>query len=182
MRKFKTFFRATRYTHTHTHTHTQPFNGRWTGTTRVGWYQKKHSPTHTQTDHRTSFIIFLHLQRSMASSLFILHAWQSSRTTSLLLVLDPELHTPYISSPNHHNLFAAHAHTNVACSAAKPMLCHLYIPSFSLGSLLGSLSFSLTPHIHLTILISARWSATKFSFLTGQASLPCNMLLCKQLL
>ena len=27
--------------------------------------------THTQPDHRTSFIIFLHLQRSMASSLFI---------------------------------------------------------------------------------------------------------------
>ena len=48
------------------------------------------------------------------------------------------------------------------------------IPSLSLSSLLGSLSFSLTPHIHLTILISARWSATTFSVLTGQASLPCN--------
>ena len=46
-----------------------------------------------------------------------------------LLVLDPELHTPYISSPSHHHLFAAHAHTNVACSAAKPMLCHLYLVS-----------------------------------------------------
>ena len=32
------------------------------------------------------------------------------------------------------------------------------------------------PHIHLTILISASWSAT-FSFLTGQVSLPCNTLL-----
>ena len=49
------------------HTHT-PFNGLWSGTTRVGRYQKKHSPTHTHPDHRTSFIIFLHLQRSMASS------------------------------------------------------------------------------------------------------------------
>jgi len=29
-----------------THTHTQPFNGLWSGTTRVGRYQKKHSPTH----------------------------------------------------------------------------------------------------------------------------------------
>jgi len=37
-------------------------------------------------------------------------------------------------------------------------------------------------HIHLTILISARWSATTFSFLTGQVSLPCNMLLHTQLL
>ena len=57
----------------HTHTHTQPFNGLWSGTTRVGRYQKKHSPTHTHPDHRTSFII-LHLQRSMASSLFISRA------------------------------------------------------------------------------------------------------------
>ena len=61
----------------------QPFNGLWSGTTRVGQYQKKHSPTHTRPDHRTSFIIFLHLQWSMVSSLFILRAWQSSRTTSL---------------------------------------------------------------------------------------------------
>jgi len=56
-------------------------------------------------------------------------------------------------SPNHHLLFAAHAHTIAACSAAIPMLCHLYL--VSLSSLLGNLSFSLTPHIHLTILISA---------------------------
>jgi len=41
----------------------------------VGRYQKKHSPTHIHPDHRTSFIIFLHLQWSMASSLFILRAW-----------------------------------------------------------------------------------------------------------
>jgi len=38
------------------------------------------------------------------------------------------------------------------------------------------------PHIHLTILISARWSATSMSFLMGQISLPCNILLCTQLL
>jgi len=30
--------------HTHARTHTQPFNGCWSGTTRVGQYQKKHSP------------------------------------------------------------------------------------------------------------------------------------------
>jgi len=46
-------------------THTQLFNGLLSGTTRVGRYQKKHSPTHTHPDHRTSFITFLHLQRSM---------------------------------------------------------------------------------------------------------------------
>ena len=41
-------------------TTTQPFNGPWSGTTRVGQYQKKHSTTHTHPDHRTSFINFLH--------------------------------------------------------------------------------------------------------------------------
>jgi len=66
-----------------THARTQPFNGLWSGTTRVGRYQKKHSPTHTHPDHRTSFINFLYLLRSIASSLYILHAWQSFSTTSL---------------------------------------------------------------------------------------------------
>jgi len=64
-------------------THTQPFNGLWPGTTRVGQYQKKHSPTHTHPGHRTSFINFLHLLWSTASSVFSLRAWQSSLTTSL---------------------------------------------------------------------------------------------------
>ena len=35
----------------------RPFNGLWSGTTRVGRYQKEHSPTHTHPDHRASFII-----------------------------------------------------------------------------------------------------------------------------
>ena len=39
----------------------RPFNGLWSWTTRVGRYQKKHSPTHTHPDHRASFITFLHL-------------------------------------------------------------------------------------------------------------------------
>ena len=64
-------------------THTQPFNGRWSGTNRVGRYQKKHSPTHTHPVHRTSFINFLYFLRSMASSVFSLRAWQSSLTTTL---------------------------------------------------------------------------------------------------
>jgi len=47
----------------------QPFNGHLSGTTRVGQYQKKHSPAHIHPGQRTSIITFLHLQRSMASSL-----------------------------------------------------------------------------------------------------------------
>jgi len=52
----------------------EPFNGRLSRTTRVGRYQKKHSPAHTHPGQRTVFITFLHLQRSMASSLFSLRA------------------------------------------------------------------------------------------------------------
>ena len=55
----------------------QPFNSRLSGTTRVGRYQKKQSPAHTHPGQRTSFITFLHLQWSTASSLFSLRAWQS---------------------------------------------------------------------------------------------------------
>jgi len=53
------------------------------GTTWVSWYQNIHLPTHTYPDHQSSFICFLHLLRSMASSLFNLLAWQSLCTTSV---------------------------------------------------------------------------------------------------
>jgi len=72
--------------------------------------------------------------------------------------------------PYNHNLFCCSI--NIVSS----------IPSLSPNSLLGTLSFTLTLHIHLTILISARWSVTSFSFLTGQVSLPCSILLRTQLL
>ena len=166
----------------------QPFNGRLPGTTRVGWYHP---------GQRTSFITFLHLQRSTACSLLSsevlawLSVWSAVQTciwpswchchslslasvksrlvlpfwyrptrvvldngplngcvcvcvldspfeqplsrSSLvfLLVLNPQLHTPCIFSHNHHHLFAAHAHTNAAYSAAISMLCHLHLVSLS---------------------------------------------------
>jgi len=75
--------------------------------------------------------------------------------------------------------FTAHAHTTATCFAIVSRLCHLILVSLKI--LLGTLSCSLTRHIHLTILISARWSATSFSFLTAQVSFPCNILLCIQL-
>jgi len=70
---------TTNATHTHTHTQTQPFNGLWSGTTRVGRYQEKHSPTHTHPVQLTSFINFLHVLRSIASSLFNL-SWTNVMT------------------------------------------------------------------------------------------------------
>jgi len=48
-----------------------------------------------------------------------------------LLAWHPPLHTPYISSPNHCLLFAAHAHTITTCFAVVPKLCHLILVSLS---------------------------------------------------
>jgi len=74
-----------------------------------------------------------------------------------LLAWHPPLFTPYHFSLNHCLLFAAHTPTIATCFAVVPRLCRL---SLVFNPLLG-----LTPHIHLTILISACWSATSFSFL-----------------
>jgi len=76
----------------------------------------------------------------------------------------------YSTCPCHRNLF---------CCSTEIMSSN---PSLSLNPLLGTLFCSLTPHIHLTILISVRWCASSFSFFMGQVSLPCNILLCTQLL
>jgi len=76
-----------------------------------------------------------------------------------LLVWSPPPHNPYISSSNQCLLFAAHAHTIATCFAVASILYHLFLV-FLFNSLLGTLSFTLTLHIHLTILISARQSAT----------------------
>ena len=89
-------------------------------------------------------------------------------------------------------LYSIHFFTQSLSSfhSTCPYHCYLFCcsteimssnPSLSLNPLLGTLSCSLIAHIHLTILISARWSGTSFSFLS-QVSLPCNMLLCTQLL
>ena len=76
-----------------------------------------------------TYLTFLHLRQSIASSLINLRGWQSFSTTSLqvllvfLLVWDPLRHTPSISSRNHHLLFTTHVHTITACFAVIPMLC-----------------------------------------------------------
>jgi len=127
------------------HTHkTQPFNGLWSGTTRVGRYRKKHPLTPILIiGHPLSFppfttingILFVHFTAwHPLYSTYVLDSplVQPLSRSSLVffLVLHPQLHTPHISSPNH-LLFVAHAHTNAACSAAIPMLCHLYLVSLS---------------------------------------------------
>ena len=60
------------------------------------------------------------------------HVQPISRSSFVfLLVLNRQLHTPYISSPSHRHLFATHDRTSAACSAAVPMLCHLCLVSLS---------------------------------------------------
>jgi len=122
------------------HTHTQPFNSRWSGTTRVGRYQKKHSPTHTHLDHQTSFINFLHLPRSILCVQFTcLTVLFDNLSPGLLLGLGPStsysMHFFIQSSssfrrrgPYHCSVFCCN--TNAVSS----------IPSLSLSSLLGNLS------------------------------------------
>ena len=67
------------YSHTH-----NCFTALWilSGTTRVSQYQKKHSP-YTYRGHQSSLICFIHLLRSMASSLFNPCTWQSFSTISV---------------------------------------------------------------------------------------------------
>jgi len=62
--------------HIHTRSH---FTALWIlcWINRVSWYQKKCLPTYTYCGHQSSLICFIHLLRSMASSLFNPHTWQS---------------------------------------------------------------------------------------------------------
>jgi len=158
-------------------------------TTQVSWYQKKHSPTHTYCGHQSSIICFLHLLQSMASSLFSLHAWQFFCTISVQvfylfgLPLGLEPSTSYSIHFFTQSLSSFHStcpyHCNLFCCSSE--ICHLILVSFSTHYLELCL-FSLMPYIHLTILISACWSVNSFSFLMGQVSLPCSILLRTQLL
>jgi len=83
----------------------------------VSQYQKKHSPTHTYPDHQSTFISFLRLQRSVAPSLFSLHASQFFCTSSLQVLfglplgLARPLYSAYYSLPSHCLLFTTRAHT-----------------------------------------------------------------------
>ena len=125
-------------------------------------YHKKHSPTHTHPDHQTSSINFLHLLRSIASSLFNLRARQSFPTISLQvffrlpLGLGPS--TSCSSSPNHRLLFATcpyHRSESLNVSAVVPMLglCHLFL--ISLSAPYNYVSEKVKAHTRLSLL-SAR--------------------------
>jgi len=105
----------------------------------LGKPQKKHSPTHTQPDHRTSFIIFLHLQRFMASSLFMLRAWQSSQTTSLQVLFGLPLGLGPWTSCSIHFLTQSSSSFRSTCPYQHSLFCcktnaMSCIPSLSLSA------------------------------------------------
>jgi len=142
-----------------TTTQQRPFYGPLSGTTRVSRYQKKHSPTH-HPDHPI-FISFFHLPRSVASSLFKLRVWQSFCTTSFHVLFGLPLGLEPSTSYSIHFFIQSVSSFRSTCPYQRSLFCCsiniiLSIPSLSLNSLLGTLSFTLTLHIHLTILISAR--------------------------
>jgi len=140
--------------HTHTHNH---FTAIWilSGTTWVSRYQKKHSSLITPIaviNHplSASFLFNPHTRQSFFHNISPCFLWSSG----LPLGLEPStsysmyFFTQSLSSfcntcPYHLNLFRRS--TEIMSSN----------PSLSLNPLLGILSCSFTPHIHLTILISA---------------------------
>jgi len=165
--------------HTHTHAHPQPF---YCSLDFVRYNLGEPVPEETFTHSHLSWssvipYLLFYLLRSMASSLFNLSAWQSFSIISLQVffglpytILHQSLSSFRSTCPYHCNLFCC---STEIMSSSRCLL---------LNPLLGTLSCNLKPHIHLTILISACWSATLFSYLTGQISLPCNILLRTQLL
>ena len=148
-----------------THTHTTILRPLEFCLGQPGWAGTKIniSSTHTYRVHQSSHICFLHLLQSMASSLFSLRAWLSFSTTSLQVFFGLPLGlTPSTS-------YSIHFFTQSLPSFCSPCpyYCNLfccsteimsYNPSLSLNPLVGTISCSLTPHIHLTILISAEVS------------------------
>ena len=101
----------------------QPFNSRLSGTTRVGRYQKKHSPAHTHPGQRTSVITFLHLQRSTASSFFSLCAWQSSRTTSFQVLFGLPLGLEPSTSYSMHFFTQSSSSFRSTCPYQRSLFC-----------------------------------------------------------
>jgi len=127
---------------THTHIHNRFMALRiLSRTTRVSRFRKKHSPTHTYRDHQSSLICFLHLLRSMASSLFNLHACQSFSTVFLQLFFGLPIglapSTSYSINFFTQSLSSFHStcpyHRNLFCSSTEITSSN---PSLSLNPLL----------------------------------------------
>ena len=137
---------------THTYTHTQPFYDSL-DFVQDNLGEPVPEETFTHSHPSWSSVIPYLLPPSVTihgilSVQFTCHLFPQS-----LLVFFGLPSTLYISSSNHCLVFTAHAHTIATCFAVVPRLSSN--SSLYLSPLLGTLSCSLMPHIHLTILISA---------------------------
>jgi len=133
------------------HTHNR-FMALWilSRTTRVSQYQKKHAPTDTCHGHQSSLICFLHLLRSVASSLFNLHAWQSFFTISLQVFFG----IPLVLAPS--TSYSIHFFTQSLSSFCNtcPYHCNLFCCSTEIMSSNPSLS---TLYLELYLVAQCPW-------------------------
>jgi len=108
--------------------------------TWVCQYEKKHSPTYTYPDRQSSFICFLHLLQSMASSRYSLHARQSFCTTSDQVFLGLPLGLASSSSYSMHffTQSLSYFHSTFPCH------CNLFCCSTEIISSNPSLSLTCT--------------------------------------
>jgi len=110
------------HTHTHTQTHTQPLCGSL-DFVRNNLGEPVPEETFTHSHLSWSPVIPYLLPPSimihgiLPVQFTCLSVFFHSLSPSFLLTWHPPLHTPYISSPNHCLLFAAHARTNPTCFA-----------------------------------------------------------------
>ena len=91
--------------------------------------------------------------------MFSLRAWQSISTTSLQVLFGLPLSLGPSTSCYVHFFTQSSSSFRSTCPYRRSLFCCstnvlLSIRNLSLSSLVGNLSFSLTPHIHLTILIT----------------------------
>ena len=84
---------------------------------------RRNSPTHTHPDHRTHFINFLHLLRSTASSVLILHAWQSFSTTSLQVLFGLPLGLGPSTSYSMHFFTQSSSSFRSTCPYQRSLFC-----------------------------------------------------------
>ena len=123
---------------------------------------------------RLCVCVYLHLLRSMVLSLFNLHHWQSFSTISVQVFFSLPLGLAPSTWYSIHFFIQSLSSFCSTCPYDRNLFCcsHKIMSSnssLSLNLLLGTLFCSLTPHTHLIILISARWSAISFSFLWARS-------------
>jgi len=138
----------------------QSIYGPLSGITQESQHQKKHSPT--------TILIIIHSlsassicydpQYPTCSNCMLGNLFAQPLSTSFLVYL--LVWSPPTSYSIHFFTQSVSSFRN-KCPYHRKLFCYSIniissIPSLSLNSLLGTLSFTLTLHIHLTILISAR--------------------------